>query len=114
LSSLVIASKDRHLRRQEHKTQPKGPTKQRETAAKAEIGAKTKNRGNISSTISSTKKRRGLKFKAEAPETKEFNLGHSKQVFLSTEGSSTSIKFKFLFCVEEQQQGGGDCQICWQ
>jgi hypothetical protein len=55
----------------------------------------------------------GLKFKAGASETKEFNLGHSKQVFLSTEGSSTSTKFEFLFCVEEQQQGGGDCQICW-
>jgi hypothetical protein len=47
----------------------------------------------------------GLKFKAGTPETKEFNLGHTKQVFLSTEGSCTSAKFELLFYVEEQQQG---------
>jgi hypothetical protein len=46
----------------------------------------------------------GLKFKAGTLETKEFNLGHTKQVFLSTEGSNTLTKFEFLFCVEEQQQ----------
>jgi hypothetical protein len=59
LSSLAIASKGRHLRKQEHKTQPKGPTKQRETA-KVEIGAKTKNRVNASSAISSMEKTRGM------------------------------------------------------
>jgi hypothetical protein len=57
LSSLEIVSKGRHLRRQEHKTQPRGPTKQKEMA-KVEIGTNTKNRGHVSSTTSSTEKTR--------------------------------------------------------
>jgi hypothetical protein len=32
LSSLAIVSKGRHLRRHEHKTKPRGPTKQKEMA----------------------------------------------------------------------------------
>jgi hypothetical protein len=67
-----------------------------------------------SSFYAHVKPKKKVSFKAGTLETKEFNLGHTKQVFLSTKGSSTSTKFEFLFCVEEQQQGGGDCQICWQ
>jgi hypothetical protein len=57
LSSLAIVSKGRHLHRQERKTQPRGPTKQKHIA-KEKIGTKTKNRGNVNNTASSTEKTR--------------------------------------------------------
>jgi hypothetical protein len=43
--------------RQERKTQPRGPTKQKHIA-KEKIGTKTKNRGNVNNTASSTEKTR--------------------------------------------------------
>jgi hypothetical protein len=34
---------------------------------------------------------------------KRISMGHYEQVRLSTKGSTTSAKFDFVFCVEEQQ-----------
>jgi hypothetical protein len=59
LSNRAVVSKDRRHRRQEHKTQLKGPTKGREMA-KAKTGTETRNRDSENSTASSTEKKRGM------------------------------------------------------
>jgi hypothetical protein len=59
LSSRAVVSKDRRHRRQEHKTQLKGPTKGRKMT-KAKTRTETKNRDSENSTASSTEKKRGM------------------------------------------------------